>query len=250
VISAAAQDQPRYGQEAKDFNPFAGQHILLVEEDVPLANFLSEELRAEFFNVDSVHDGEAALKALEEGQRYDLMILGLNLPKLDGLTLLQQVRLSKPRLPMIVLSIRSTVEDKVAALEKGASDFMVKPFSFLELVARVRARLRDNSVPIENASRVGDLTLHREERRVERNGRRIDLTPREFAMLEYLMRHVGRPVSRSKLFEAVWNMPHDPSTNIVDVYMKYVRDKVDLPGERKLTHTVRGIGYLLRDEER
>jgi DNA-binding response OmpR family regulator len=148
---------------------------------------------------------------------------------------------------MLVLTARSRVEDKVLAFKSGADDFLAKPFSFVELLARVRALLRRNSGLIPNVSEVGDLTLHREEHRVERNGRRIDLTPREFAILEYMMRNVGRPVSRATLFEEVWNIPHNPSTNIVDVYMKYVRDKVDGPGECKLTHTIRGIGYELRD---
>jgi DNA-binding response OmpR family regulator len=148
---------------------------------------------------------------------------------------------------MLVLSARNRVEDKVTAFESGADDCITKPFSLAELVARIRALMRRNSGPIPNCSKVGDLTLNREERRVERNGRRIELTPREFAILEYMMRNAGRPVSRATLFEEVWNMPSDPSTNIVDVYMKYVRDKVDGPGETKLTHTIRGVGYELRD---
>jgi two-component system copper resistance phosphate regulon response regulator CusR len=148
---------------------------------------------------------------------------------------------------MLVLTARSGVEQKVAALHSGADDCLTKPFSLAELMARVQVLMRRNSGVIPNCSTVGDLVLLREERRVERNGRRIDLTPREFAILEFLMRTPGRPVSRATLLEEVWNMPSDPSTNIVDVYMKYVRDKVDLPGEPKLTHTVRGIGYELRD---
>ena len=197
--------------------------------------------------MDLVHDGETALAALEQGRRYDLLILELNLPKLDGINLLQRIRPLKPRLPMMVLSSRSSVEDKVKAFQSGADDFVAKPFSFVELQARVHALLRRHSGSVPNTSQVGGLTLHREERRVERNGRRIDLTPREFAILEYMMRNVGRPVTRATLSEEVWNIPHDPSTNIVDVYMKYVRDKVDMPGEPKLTHTIRGIGYELRE---
>jgi len=220
---------------------------LIVEDDVSLAGFLSQELQAESFAVDLVHDGEEALNTLQEGRRYDLLILDLNLPGLDGISLLQRVRPSKPRLPMLVLTARSRVEDKVMALQSGADDCLVKPFSFAELLARVGALLRRNSGLVPNCSKVGDLTLNREERRVERNGRRIDLTPREFAILELLMRNAGRPVSRAMLSEEVWNVPYDPSTNIVDVYMKYVRDKVDLPGECKLTHTIRGVGYELRD---
>jgi DNA-binding response OmpR family regulator len=163
------------------------------------------------------------------------------------MTLMQRVKPGKPNLPMMVLSARCRIEDKVMAFQSGADDFLSKPFSILELKARIEALLRRHTGFIPNTSRVGDLTLHRAEYRVNRNGRQIDLTPREFGMLEYLMRHAGRPVSRATLFEEVWKAPHDPSTNIVDVYMKYVRDKVDRPGERKLTHTIRGVGYEVSD---
>jgi DNA-binding response OmpR family regulator len=228
-----------------DFQP--ARRILIVEDDLSLAGFLSHELQAQSFGVEVVHDGEAALQIFESGRQFDLLILDLNLPGVDGIEILQQVRPSRPRLPMLVLTARSSMQEKVQAFHNGADDCLVKPFSFVELLARVRALLRRNSGLIPNRSQVADLTLHREERRVERNGRRIELTPREFGILEYLMRYPGRPVSRATLSEEVWNAPHDPSTNIVDVYMKYVRDKVDLPGERKLTHTVRGVGYELRD---
>jgi DNA-binding response OmpR family regulator len=223
------------------------RNILIVDEDASLANFLSQELQAESFAVEVLHDGETALRALHEHGRHDLVILDLNLPKLDGMSLIRRVRPEKPRLPMLVLTARSRVEDKVLAFQSGTDDFLAKPFSFAELLARVQALLRRQTGVIPNLSEVGDLRLYREERRVERNGRRIDLTPREFSILEYMLRHVGHPVSRATLFEKVWNMPHQPSTNIVDVYMKYVRDKVDGPGERKLTHTVRGFGYEFRD---
>ena len=194
-----------------------------------------------------VGDGETALNALQDERRHDLLILELNLPRMDGMSLLQRARPVKPRMPMMVLTARARIEDKVKAFQSGADDFLAKPFSIMELLARVNALLRRHSGIIPNTSRVGELILHREERRVERNGRRIDLTPREFAILEYMMRNPGRPVSRATLAEEVWNMPHDPSTNIVDVYMKYVRDKVDRPGEVKLTHTIRGVGYELRE---
>jgi two-component system copper resistance phosphate regulon response regulator CusR len=223
------------------------QSILIVDEDASLGNFLSQELQGESFDVEVVHDGETGLAALRGEGRRDLLILDLNLPRLDGMNLIQRVRPEKPRLPILVLTARSRVEDKVMAFQSGADDFMVKPFSLAELVARVNALMRRHAGVVPNVSEVGDLRLYREERRVERNGRRIDLTPREFSILEYMLRHVGRPVSRATLFEEVWKMPHQPSTNIVDVYMKYVRDKVDGPGERKLTHTIRGIGYEFRD---
>jgi len=221
--------------------------VLIVDNDTPLAEFLAGELEAQQFNVDIVEDGEAALAALAGGNQYHLILLDLNLPKLDGLALIERVRPSHPRLPMMVLTARSRVEDKVAAFHTGADDCLTKPFALLELIARVHALIRRNAGVVANCSRVGDLTLNREERRVQRNGRRIDLTPREFAILDVMMRNAGRPVSRATLLNEVWNMSGEPSTNIVDVYMKYVRDKVDAPGEPRLTHTIRGFGYELRE---
>ncbi|MGA7342243.1 MAG: response regulator transcription factor [Terracidiphilus sp.] len=232
---------------SREFAGPAGRRILIVEDDVDLAGFLAAELQEQRFIVDVVHDGEAALAVLEDKSRYHLLILDLNLPKLDGIALMDRVRPKQPRLPMMVLTGRSRIEDKVKAFQTGADDCLTKPFSIIELVARVHALMRRNSGTIPNCSQVGDLTLQREERRVERNGRRIDLTPREFAILEVMMRSPGRPVSRATLLDEVWNMPTEPSTNIVDVYMKYVRDKVDLPGEQRLTHTIRGFGYELRE---
>jgi two-component system copper resistance phosphate regulon response regulator CusR len=229
------------------FKTVTGRRILVVEDDIALAEFLGEELRCAGFAVDLVHDGEHAFTTLQGELRYDLLILDLNLPKLDGIGLLQRVKPTQPRLRVLVLTARTRTVDKVKALESGADDCLTKPFSLGELSARINALLRRDAGMVPNCSQVGDLTLLREERRVERNGRRIELTPREFAILELMMRNAGRPVSRATLLEQVWNMPPDPSTNIVDVYMKYVRDKVDLPGERKLTHTIRGVGYELRD---
>ena len=248
MITSAVESLAQNSPVGMNFEHRRGRHILIVEDDVPLANFLGDELQAQFFDVNSVHDGESALSILEVGGCYDLIILDFNLLQREGIGLLQRISRSRPKMPIIVLSACSRVEDKVTALQSGACDVVVKPFSFLELLARVRGHLRLHSPQIENVSRVGDLTLHRDQRRVERNGRRIDLTPREFAMLDFMMANAGRPVSRNKIFEEVWHMRHDPSTNIVDVYMKYVRDKVDLPQERKLIHTMRGIGYVLRDE--
>jgi DNA-binding response OmpR family regulator len=225
----------------------AARRILIVEDDVSLSGFLCGELQAQGLIVEQVHDGEEALRMLEAKRRYDLLMLDLNLPKLDGISLIQRLRPTQPRLPILVLTARSRVEDKVKALETGADDCLTKPFSLIELLARVQALLRRNSGLVPNCSTVGDLTMYRDQRRVERNGRRIDLTPREFAILDVMMRNAGQPVSRATLLEEVWNMsPSDSSTNIVDVYMKYVRDKIDLPGESRLTHTVRGFGYELR----
>lgn len=224
----------------------SGRHILIVDDDASLAGFLAEELERQGFVVERVLDGESALAFLAEKHRFDLLILDLNLPKLDGINLLRLIRPSQPKLPVLVLTARSRVEEKVHALETGADDCLTKPFSLIELQARVNALLRRNSGLIPNCSQVGDLILCRDEHRVERNGRRIELTPREFAILEVLMRNAGRPVSRATLLQEVWNMSPESATNIVDVYVKYVRDKIDLPGEARLTHTVRGFGYELR----
>jgi len=223
-----------------------GRHILIVEDDDSLAGFLRDELRGQGFAVDHVLDGEIALSVLAEKRRFDLLILDLNLPNLDGISLIRRVRPDQPKIPILVLTARSRVEDKVHALESGADDCLTKPFSLVELLARVHVLLRRNSGLVSNCSTVGDLTLWRDQHRVERNGRRIELTPREFAILEVLIRNAGRPVSRATLLEEVWNMAPESTTNIVDVYVKYVRDKIDLPGEARLTHTIRGFGYELR----
>ena len=241
-----SQNRHDPGATCAELNSASGRHVLVVEDDPSLAGFLSLELQADRFVVDQIHDGAEALKTLQAKRRFDLLILDLNLPSLDGLSLLKQLRPTHPRLPVLVLTARSRVEDRVHALQAGADDCLNKPFSLTEFIARVHALLRRNSGQVPNFSTVGDLTIYRDERRVERNGRRIELTPREYAILDVMMRNSGHPVSRAALLEEVWNTSSESSTNIVDVYMKYVRDKIDLPGEPKLTHTVRGFGYELR----
>ena len=238
---------PHPDKFAREIGAQPDRRILIVEEDESLAGFLRSELEGQGFAVDTVHDGEQALTALEPRSRYSLVMMALNLPKMDGMTLIGRVRQAFPKMPVLVLTARNRIEDKVAAFQSGADDYVTKPFSLLELVARVHALVRRNSGLVPNCSTVGDLKLFREERRVERNGRRIDLTPREFAILDVMMRNAGKPVSRATLLDEVWNQAGEPSTNIVDVYMKYVRDKVDLPGEPRMTHTIRGFGYELRE---
>ena len=230
-----------------EFTTKVAGRILVVEDDLPLANFLRRELEAECYRVDLAHDGQYAHDVLQR-EKYDLVLLDLNLPKLDGVALLCLLRPSHPKLPVLVLTGRSRIEDRVLSLNSGADDCLIKPFSFTELLARVRALLRRSSGAVSKVSKVGDLTLDREGWKVDRNGRRIDLTPREFAVLEFLMRNADRPISRATIMEEVWNIPFDPSTNVVDVYLKYVRDKVDLDGEKKLIRTMRGVGYVLSDE--
>ena len=220
-----------------------GARILVVDDDIALCKFLSRELKRRKFDVTVRHDGVAACTGIQKSD-YDLLILDLNLPKLDGMTVMKQVRLSRPRLPILVLTARNRTQDVVQALEQGADDCLVKPFSYQELLARIRVMLRRDSSPAVSSSNAGGLTINREEHRVLRGERRIDLTAREFDLLEYLMNNAGKAVSRQRLMEDVWNIPYDSTTNIVDVYMKYLRDKVDLEGEVKLIRTVRGIGYV------
>jgi DNA-binding response OmpR family regulator len=227
---------------------FTGLRVLIVEDDIPLGKFLSRELELKLFSVDTSEDGEAASARLKESN-YDLVILDLNLPKVDGMTLLAQVHRTNPQLPILVLTARNRTEDLVLALEQGADDCLIKPFSLKELLARVRSLLRrKTSVAQETTAMVGNLVISREEHRVMRGDRRIDLTPREFDILEFLVANLGKPVSRMTLMREVWNLPFDSTTNIVDVYMKYLRDKINMEGEVKLIRTVRGVGYVLSND--
>lgn len=225
----------------------AGAKILVVDDDVALARFLQRELKKMDFDVQVEHDGEAAINDLEEVCR-DLLILDLNLPGMDGIAVIKQTRIRQPRLPILVLTARNRTEDMVLALERGADDCLIKPFSLLELMARVRSLLRRNMEPALPHKSVGNLRINRKEHWVMRGERRIDLTLREFALLEYLMNNAGKALSRATLMRDVWNLPFDSTTNIVDVYMKYLRDKIDREGEAKLIRTVRRIGYVLSDE--
>ena len=241
--SQAATDKPARGSS----NGSNSSSILIVEDDVSLGKFLSRALKLKLFAVEITLDGEAAWEALQKSH-YDLVILDLNLPKIDGMALLARVRQIRPGLRLLVLTARNRTEDLVLALEQGADDCLIKPFSLLELLARVRGLLRrDAGLPV-NSSKIGDLCINREEHRVIRGERLIDLTPREFAILECLMSNAGKAVSRVTLMREVWNIPFDPTTNVVDVYMKYLRDKIDIEGEVKLVRTVRGIGYALRND--
>ena len=222
--------------------------ILVVEDDKAVASFVKRGLESEQYAVDAAADGEEA-QALIEAAGFDLIILDLVLPKVDGLDVLKYIRIRKPSPPVLILSGRARVEDRVKGLDLGADDYLTKPFSFSELSARVRALLRRSPNSFDIILRVGDLELDRAERLVRRASRRIELTPREFALLEYLMRNAGRPVTRAMIIEHVWNFSFDTMTNVVDVYINYLRKKVDQGFEQKLIHTVRNVGYELATGE-
>jgi len=192
--------------------------ILMAEDDAALASFVRKGLEAEHYAVDVSGDGEQA-RAMAAELDYDLVVLDLSLPRRDGISVLRSVRARKPSLPILVLTGRSKVEDRVQCLDLGADDYLTKPFSFSELSARIRALLRRAHMPAESLLKVDDLQLDRVERRVERSGRRIELTSKEFALLEFLMRNAGRRVTRPMIIEHVWNLSFDTSTNIVDVYV-------------------------------
>src|SRR5438067_12840320 len=218
--------------------------ILIAEDDAALAGFVRQGLQGEHYAVDVVEDGEQA-RAMGSEFDYDLVILDLNLPKLDGVTVLRHLRLKRPSLPVLVLTQRSRVEDRVQCLDTGADDYLPKPFSFSELSARIRALLRRSHLPSESVLVVADLKLDLVQRIVERAGHRMDLTGKEFCLLEYLMRNAGRDVTRSMIIEHVWNLSFDTTTNVVDVYINYLRRKIDDGHPTKLIHTVRGVGYGL-----
>ncbi len=222
--------------------------ILVAEDDRPVASFLKKGLEAEHYAVDVAPDGQEALYMAEEYD-YDLLVLDLVLPGMDGFQILRKIRIQKQPMPVLVLTGRSRVEDRVKGLDLGADDYLIKPFAFRELSARVRALLRRGNRPPELNFQVEDLEMNRVDRTVRRGERKIDLTPKEFALLEYLMRNVGRAVSRAMIIEHVWNFSFDTMTNVVDVYINYLRKKVNEGSERRLIHTVRGVGYRIGEPQ-
>jgi len=219
--------------------------ILLAEGDSTLASFVRKGLEAEHYAVDICADGpETAFLSQQFG--YDLMVLDLNLNGgVRGTDVLRSARAAKPALPILALCGSTRAEDRARALDLGADDVLTRPFSFCELAARLRALLRRGAQPAESVLCVADLTLHRIEHNVERAGRKIPLTAKEFALLEYLMRNHGRALSRAMIVEHVWNLSFDTSTNIVDVYINYLRRKLDDGFDPPLIQTVRGVGYRL-----
>src|SRR5712691_11425395 len=222
--------------------------ILVVEDEKRIADFLTRGLQGAGYAVDTAPDGTTAIEFIHYTD-YDLVILDLMLPDMDGMKVLERIRSRKVGPPVLILSARGQVDDRVKGLEQGADDYLVKPFAFVELLARVRALLRRGQ-PSPEKLQVGDLSVDCVRRRVTRAGESIDLAPKEFGILEYMMRNKGRPLSRTMIVEHVWDMDYDGLTNIVDVYIRHLRSKIDDRFPRKLTHTVRGIGYMIEAPEK
>jgi DNA-binding response OmpR family regulator len=220
-------------------------HVLVVEDEKKVASFIQRGLEAEHYSVDVEYDGEAGFTRLCDGN-YDVVILDVNLPKRDGLIVLRDMRAHQLTVPVLLLTARDTVADKVAGLDQGADDYLTKPFAFEELLARIRVLLRRGAPTPIPLLTVADLRLDPATREVTRAGKRLDLTAKEFALLEFFLRHPGRVLSRALIAQHVWGVDFDTFTNVIDVYVNYVRKKIDSDFEPKLLHTVRGAGYVLK----
>ena len=223
--------------------------ILVAEDERKVASFLRQGLEEEGHAVDVAPDGAVALDRLQEGPGYDLVVLDVMLPRRDGFDVLRAMRAQKIGTPVLMLTARDGVADRVAGLDGGADDYLTKPFAFEEFLARVRALLRRAAAPSAPVLKLLDLALDPATREVTRGGRRITLTAREHALLEYFLRNAGRVLTRPMIAQHVWGLDFDPESNIVDVYVGYLRRKIDGEGERRLLHTVRGAGYRLAAEE-
>ncbi len=221
--------------------------ILLLEDEPKVSALVKRGLAAERYAVDVADDGREGLE-LAEAYPYDLILLDLMLPSLSGVEVLQRVRRTNQYVPILVLTARDSVDDKVKLFESGADDYLTKPFAFAELLVRVKALLRRGPVNRSSTLRIGDLELDRLTQQVKRRGRRIELTAKEYSLLEYLMQNPDRVLSRNMIIEHVWDQSFDGITNIVDVYVRHLRSKIDEGGESKLIRTVRGTGYMIRAE--
>jgi two-component system, OmpR family, response regulator len=220
--------------------------LLVVEDDRKIASFVVRGLKQAGFAVDHADNGEDGLH-LALAESYDAAVLDIMLPKLDGLSVVEELRRQKTSTPVIILSAKRSVDDRIKGLQAGGDDYLTKPFSFAELLARIHALLRRSGQGMESTRlTVGELSLDLLTREVQRSGKRMDLQPWEFALLEYLMRNSGRVLSKTMILEHVWGYDFDPQTNVVDVLVSRLRNKVDRDFEKKLIHTHRGIGYAIK----
>ena len=223
-------------------------HILVVEDERKVASFIRQGLEEEGHSVDVAGDGVTALDRVLEGPPAHLVVLDVMLPQRDGLSVLKTMRERGVDTPVLVLTAKDSVPDRVTGLDLGADDYLTKPFAFDEFLARVRALLRRGAAPRAAVLRVADLALDLSTRTVARSDRSVSLTTREFELLEYFMRNAGRVLTRPMIAEHVWGIDFDTESNVIDVYVGYLRRKIDAPGERRLLHTVRGAGYVIRSE--
>ena len=220
--------------------------ILVIEDEKKIADFIKRGLKEEGYAIDVAYDGQEG-HFLAKTNEYDLILLDLMLPKLDGITLCKKLKAEGTPSPIIMLTAKSSVKDKVAGLDAGADDYLTKPFAFEELLARIRAVLRNKEATKATKLQAADLALDLVTHKVTRAGREIELTAKEYALLEYFMRNAGSIITRTMISEHVWNVDFDTFTNVIDVYVNYLRNKIDAGRGKKLIHTVRGRGYLLKE---
>ena len=220
--------------------------ILVVEDDKKVAGFITKGLEEETYAVDVAYDGEDGLHLGVEGQ-YDLIILDIMLPKIDGLEVLSQLRDQGSDVPILLLTAKDAVDDRVAGLNKGADDYLTKPFAFSELLARVRVLLRRGKAEVKTILQISDLTLDLVSHKVNRGGDEIELTGKEYSLLEYFMRNQEKVLTRTMIAEHVWDYNFDTFTNVIDVYINHLRKKIDKDRQSKLLHTLRGVGYIMKE---
>ena len=222
--------------------------LLIVEDEKRLCQTIAKYFKGEGYTIDTCHDGSDALDYIN-GTEYDAIVLDIMLPGLDGISVLKKIRAKKLKTPVLLLTAKNSIEDKVDGLDSGADDYLTKPFSLEELSARIRVLIRRHGVErVDNIMTVGPLTLDMDKKAAIRDGKEIALTAKEYAILEYLMHNKGIVLSREKIQHHIWNYDYEGSSNIIDVYIRTLRNKVDTPFDQKLIQTVRGIGYVIKDE--
>ena len=218
--------------------------ILVIEDEKKVASFIKKGLEEEHYAVDTAYDGETGLYMADVNE-YDLIVLDLMIPKIDGLEVLRRIRSNKNNVPILVLTAKDTVEDIVKGLDSGCDDYLTKPFNFVVFLARIRALLRREKIEKEPLLKIADLALSPVTHKVTRRGKEIELTSKEYALLEYFMRNPDKVLTRTMISEHVWDYHFDSLTNVIDVYVNYLRRKIDKDFEPKLIHTIRGVGYIL-----